>query len=75
MKYIVMEIQTGFDGTVGNIVTAYDTQADAEVAYYYILAAAVKSNLMMHTAMLFTNDGNVIMSKNYVHEQPEPNNE
>lgn len=74
MKYIVMEIQTGFDGAVGNLVTSYDTQADAEVAYYYILAAAVKSNLMMHTAMLFTNDGNVIMTKNYVHES-QPNNE
>ena len=74
MKYIVMEIQTGFDGAVSNLVTSYDTQADAEVAYYYILAAAVKSNLMMHTAMLFTNDGNVIMSKNYVHES-QPNNE
>ena len=74
MKYIVMEIQTAFDGAVGNIVTAYDTRADAEVAYYYILAAAVKSNLMMHTAMLFTNDGNVIMAKNYVHES-HPNNE
>jgi len=74
MKYIVMEIQTNFDGTVGNIVTSYNNQADAESAYYLILAAAVKSNLMMHTAMLFTNDGNVIMSKNYVHEQ-QPNNE
>jgi hypothetical protein len=74
MKYIVMEIQTGFDGTVGNLVTTYDNQADAESAYYLILAAAVKSNLMIHTAMLFTNDGNVIMSKNYVHES-EPNNE
>ena len=74
MKYIVMEIQTGFDGAVGNLVTAYDNQADAESAYYLILAAAVKSNLMMHTAMLFTNDGNVIMSKNYVHES-QPNNE
>lgn len=74
MKYIVMEIQTAFDGAVGNLVTAYDTQADAEVAYYYILAAAVKSNLMMHTAILLTNDGNVIMAKNYVHES-QPNNE
>ena len=74
MKYIVMEIQTGFDGAVGNLVTVYDNQADAESAYYLILAAAVKSNLMMHTAILFTNDGNVIMSKNYVHES-QPNNE
>ena len=74
MKYIVMEIQTGFDGVVSNLVTVYDNQADAESAYYLILAAAVKSNLMMHTAMLFTNDGNVIMSKNYVHES-QSNNE
>ncbi len=74
MKYIVMEIQTGFDGAVGNLVTTYDNQADAESAHYLILASAVKSNLMMHTAMLFTNDGNVIMSKNYVHES-QPNNE
>ena len=74
MKYILMEIQTQFDGTVGNLVTVYDNQADAESAYYLILSAAVKSNLMIHTAILFTNDGGVIMSKNYVHES-EPNNE
>lgn len=74
MKYIVMEIQTNFDGTVGNIVTSYAERADAEAAYYTLLAVAVKSKVMMHTAMLFTNDGTVIMSKNYVHES-EPNNE
>ena len=74
MKYILMEIQTQFDGTVGNLVTTYDNREDAESAYYLVLSAAVKSNLMIHTAMLFMNDGNVLMSKNYVHES-EPNNE
>ena len=67
MKYMVSEIQTASDGTVGNIVTTYDDRLDAESAYYTILAAAAKSALLMHTAMLYTNDGNLIMSNNYVH--------
>ena len=62
MKYMVSEIQTSADGTIGNLVTSYDDRLDAESAYYTILAAAAKSTLMMHTAMLYTNDGTMIMS-------------
>lgn len=73
MKYIVNEIQTGFDGQVANIVTTYDDQLLAESAYHTILAAAAQSQLMLHTAMLYTNDGNVLRHENYTHPAPEPN--
>lgn len=69
MKYIVNEIQTTSEGAVSTLTTTYDDRLDAESAYHMILAAAAKSALMMHTAMLYTNDGSVIMSDNYVHTE------
>lgn len=73
MKYVVNEIQTSFEGQVSNLVTVYDDQFDAESAYHQILAYAAKSNLMMHTAMLYTNDGNTLRHETYTHPMPESN--
>ena len=68
MKYIVIEMQTNQDGTVGNIVTPYDTQPDAESKYHTVLAAAAVSALPEHAALLFTSQGTVLESKCYYSE-------
>ena len=52
MKYIVIELQKMDNGTVGNIVTAYDSQIEAESKYHQILAAAAISNLPTHSAII-----------------------
>lgn len=67
MKYIVFEIQTNSDGTVGNLVSAYDTRNGAESAYHTVLAAAAVSELPCHAAVLMTNEGFVLDSKCYRH--------
>lgn len=73
MKYLVVEIQTNADGSVGNIVTTFDDQNSAESAYHSILASAAISSLPCHAAMIVTNEAHVIAGARYVHGvTPEP---
>ena len=73
-KYIVIELQTYADGTVGNIVTSHDTRDAAESKFHTVLAAAAISQLPCHAAIILGNDGFVIDNKCYKHEvaAPEP---
>ena len=67
MKYILIELQTNADGTVGNIVTAYDSYDQAESAWHSVLAAAAVSTLPVHAAVLINNCGEVVESRHYEH--------
>lgn len=67
VKYIVVEIQTNADGTVGNLVTAVDTRNAAESAYHSVLAAAAISNLPYHAAVLLTSAGSLLDTRCYEH--------
>lgn len=67
MKFIVIEIQTNSDGTVGNIVQAFDTQEQAESTYHSILASAAISKLPVHAAALMTNEGYCMEYRCYKH--------
>lgn len=60
MKYIVIEIQTSADGTVGNIVTAHDTRNEAESKYHATLATAATSGRPCHAALLVESDGTLL---------------
>lgn len=73
MKYLVTEIQTWDTGAVQNPTYAYDDRLSAEAKYHSILAAAAKSTLPVHAAMMFTTDGREIMHQCYTHpvETPE----
>ena len=68
MKYLVIEIQTNSDGTVGNIVTAKDSRLEAESTYHGILAAAAISALPQHAAVMLTSEGTYLASQCYEHE-------
>lgn len=65
MKYIVIELQTAWDGTVANIVTAYADRLEAERQYHLVLAAAAVSGLLCHAAVLMTSEGQVLESRHY----------
>lgn len=67
MKYLVIEIQTKTDGTVGNIVSSFDTENEAWSKYHDILHYAAVSTLPLHSAVLLTNDGNLIDQKCFRH--------
>lgn len=67
MRYIVIEIQTASDGTVGNLVTAHATRSEAEGKYHAVLSAAAVSALPQHAAALLASDGTLIDSRCYEH--------
>lgn len=71
MKYITIEIQTNQDGTVGNLVYAYDELNQAESKYHAVLSAAAVSELPMHAAVLVRSDGAVLASDYFEHVEPE----
>lgn len=72
MKYIVIEIQTNVDGTVGNLVYSYDNRNDAESKYHAVLSAAAISTLPVHSATLLTNEGFTLANECYKHEVNAP---
>lgn len=68
MKYLVIELQTNSDGTVGNLVYAFDTQAEAESKYHAVLSAAAVSTVPVHAAVLMDSTGFFLERKAYKHE-------
>ena len=73
MKYIVLEMQTNAEGAVATLVTQKDTLAEAQSAYYMILAAAAVSQVPYHSAMLLTNEGILLLSMGFDHREVEEN--
>lgn len=65
-KYIVIEMQNGI---VGTNAWTYDTREDAEVKEYQVLSEVVKSPVAVHTVMLVTDEGFVLDTKCYKHQQ------
>ena len=70
MKYLVIEIQTNTDGTVGNLVFAYDDRNQAESKYHTVLAAAAISEVTIHACSLLASDGRLLNRGCYEH-RPE----
>ena len=69
--YIVMELQLNQDRTFGNLVWAYEDILDAEAKYHTVLAAAAKSNKIVHGAVILDERGNKLMNKAYDHPAQE----
>lgn len=68
--FIVIELQkTG--PQVANIVTSYESLADAESKYHNILAAAAVSSVEAHSAILLNHYGELIKRECYTHSAEE----
>lgn len=67
MKFLVIELQTNADGTVGNLVWAYDDLNQAESKYHAVLAAAAISGLPCHACLLLASDGRLLNRGCYEH--------
>lgn len=65
--FIVIEMQTN-GAEVGNFITTYPDYDSAVEKYYQILAAAVKSNVEVHTAIIMTETGRVVRAEYFKHE-------
>lgn len=66
--YIVIEIQTNADNTIGNFVWAYADENHAFQKYHSVLAAAAVSSLPVHSCVILRNDGIQIAGQAYKHE-------
>lgn len=72
-KYIVLEVQTNPDGTVGTLIFSFDDINEAESKYHSVLSAAAISTLPFHVAFMLKNDGYVIKSDGYQHKTIDEN--
>lgn len=70
-KYVVVEIQTNSNGTIGSLITPKEDYYEAESTYHTVLAAAALSKLPVHTAVLLDNHGGVIHSQSFVKNDEE----
>lgn len=71
--YIVFEIQTNSNGTVGTLISSYDNRNQAESKYHDVLTSAAVSALPKHACVLMSEEGFFLKSECYKHEiQPEP---
>lgn len=66
--YIVIEIQKNSDGTVGNLVSTYETYTSAESAWHSILSVAATSQVEKHSAVLLSEDGFQLRHECYKHD-------
>lgn len=71
MKYLVIEVQTNPDGTVGNLTFSYDDRNEAESKFHAVLSAAAISALPVHSCALMSNDCVLLKQGCYKHETIE----
>ena len=69
--YIVTEIQTNADGTIGLLNWSFGNRNEAEAQYHRILAAAAASALEAHAAIMFSGERFPLRHECYRHD-PEP---
>lgn len=65
--FIVIELQKNADGTFGNVTTAHETENEAASKYHSILASAAVSKVPVHSAVLISEEGFVLMNQCYKH--------
>lgn len=71
MTHLIIEIQTMRDGTVGNIVTAYDDEAQAVSKFHSVMAAAALSDVPCHAVVHMHADGGFVNSGCFWHGEAD----
>ena len=66
MKYIVVEVQHMADGTMATPAYSYDDERSANAKYHQILSVAAVSELPVHSAVMFTENGVFIKGEDFV---------
>lgn len=67
MSYVIIEIQTNSDGTIGVLTFTNNNRYEAEAVYHEKLAFAARSTLPKHAVVLTDNTGNLINYQCYEH--------
>ena len=66
--YIVIELQTNANGTIGNFVWAFANRDEAFAKYHLVLSSAAVSVLPVHAAVILDNYGRQIAAQSFTHE-------
>ena len=66
--FIVLEIQTNANGTVGTLINSYEDQSQAASAYHTVLASAAVSSIPVHSCAMLTEEGFCVKRECYKHE-------
>jgi len=66
--FIVVELQKNADGTLGNIVTPYETLNEADSKFHQILSYAALSDVPIHSACILSERGKMIKNESYEHK-------
>lgn len=69
--YLVVEMQKQADGNLVHLVDSFTDRNIAEQKYHTVLSFAAVSDLPVHTAVLLSEEGNVIKKEIYRHEVDE----
>ena len=69
--YLVIELQKLKDGMLSQLCTAYTDRSVAEQKYHQILGFAAVSDVPIHTAVILSEEGNLIKKESYRHEVAE----
>ena len=67
--FVVVEVQSNEDRTVGVITTNYENEQEAAAKYHQILASGALSDVYKHSAFVLSDDGWCMKSECYKHEQ------
>ena len=67
MAYIVLELQTNRDDTLGSLVWNFPTLPQAESKFHAILSAAAISSVPIHSAVILDEHGENIAYASYDH--------
>lgn len=65
--YFVIEIQANKDGTAAGLITNHEKK-EAESKYHEVLKYAAVSKVWKHSATLLADDGSLVKTDCYVHE-------
>lgn len=60
MSYLVVELQTYANGTMGHIEWDFTSQAEAESRFHAVLSAAAVSEVPVHAACLLDGTGRLL---------------
>ena len=69
--YLVVEMQKQIDGSMSHLETAFTDRNTAEQKYHEVLSYAAVSTIPIHTAVILSEEGNLIKKETYRHEVKE----
>ena len=66
--FIVVELQTNSDGTLGTLVSSFTDKNQADSKYHQVLQYAAVSQLPKHACIMFSEEGFFLKNECYQHE-------